>query len=464
MNASDRSNAKTEIGVADAIYDLYRSRQAEAARLVRLVKWLAWAVAAIVAVLLPASYFVVGYSYEARHLVTEANLQSANLSRSDGTVLESWRKDPTRLRALLPLAAGAHKDVMYRIIGEDGGIVTVIGFAQDNPILTRGAMLAFEDGTVALLEVERSLMPLLYRTAIAAATGLVLAGTLLLIFWMVPARIIGRTFGRLVQSETDLVLARDHAEAANRAKSEFLAVMSHELRTPLNAIIGFAEMMLRNSFGPLGHKRYEEYVGDIHASGRHLLEMVNDILDLTKAEAGKLELQVEAVDMIEVADTACRMVAPQARAESIMVSNRLPRNLPLLQGDERRLTQILLNFISNAVKFTNAGGRIDIDGFIEADGSMLISVRDNGIGIAEADLPRVMKIFQQVENGHTRRYGGTGLGLPLAQRLIELQGGSLILESKLGYGTHVAARFPASLIRPRVETLVAEIVTLARAG
>jgi signal transduction histidine kinase len=464
VSAFDQSNAETEVEVADAIYDLFRSRQAEAGRLVRLVTWLAWAVAAIVVILLPASYFTVGYSYEVRHLVTEANLQSVNLSRADGAVLESWRKDPASLRALLPLAADAHKDVMYRVIAEDGTLVAVIGFVQQNPILTRGALLTFTDGTVGLLEVQRSLTPLLYRTAIAAATGLVLAAALLLIFWMVPARIIGRTFSRLVQSETDLVLARDHAEAANRAKSEFLAVMSHELRTPLNAIIGFAEMMQRNSFGPLGHKRYDEYVGDIHASGRHLLEMVNDILDLTKAEAGKLELQQETVDMVDVTETTCRMVAPQARAESITVNNRLPRNLPLLRGDERRLTQILLNFVSNAVKFSNTGGRVDIEGLVEEDGTLEISVRDNGIGIAEADIPRVMKIFQQADNGHTRRYGGTGLGLPLAKRLIELQGGSMVLESKLECGTRVIARFPASLTVPRTDTPVAQVMPLARAG
>jgi signal transduction histidine kinase len=464
VSALDRSDAETDVEVADAIYDLFRSRQGEAARLVRLVKWLAWAVAAIVAVLLPASYFVVGYSYEARHLVTEANLQSGNFSRMDGAVLDSWHQDPASLEALLPLSADAHKDVMYRIIGEDGAVVAVIGFAQQNPMLMRGALLTFTDGTVALLEVQRSLMPLLYRTAIAGAIGLVLATALLLIFWMMPAKIIMRTFNRLVQSETDLVLARDHAEAANRAKSEFLAVMSHELRTPLNAIIGFAEMMQRSSFGPLGSKRYEEYVGDIHASGRHLLEMVNDILDLTKAEAGKLELVEEAVDMVDVADTTCRMVAPQARAEGITLNNRLPLHLPLLRGDERRLTQILLNFVSNAVKFSNSGGRVDIDGQVEEDGSLLISVHDAGIGIAEADIPRVMKIFQQVENGHTRRYGGTGLGLPLAKRLIELQGGAMVLESKLGSGTRVSARFPASLTLPRAETPVAQIVPLARAG
>jgi len=443
--------------------NLSRARQKEAARLLRLVTWLAWAVAVIVAVLLPASYFVVGYSYEARHLLSEANLQGANLSRAEGAPLDTWRRDPASVEALLPLSAEAHKDVLYRIIGEDGGVVAAIGFPQADPLLTRGALLTFDDGTVALLEVERSMMPLLYRTAIAAAAGLALAMAVLLVFWIVPARIIDRVFGRLALSEIDLVLARNYAESANRAKSEFLAVMSHELRTPLNAIIGFAEMMQRGSFGPLGHKRYEEYVGDIHASGRHLLEMVNDILDLTKAEAGKLELLEETVDMAEVADITCRMVAPQARTQNIAVVNRLPRNLPMLRGDERRITQIVLNFLSNAVKFSHDGGRVDIDGFVDEEGALHISVRDAGIGIAEADIPRVMQIFQQVDNGHSRRYGGTGLGLPLAKRLTELHGGSVVLESKLGSGTRVTA-FPAARVVPPAEPISAVVVPLARAG
>lgn len=452
-------------GTTQIVQGLSRSRQQEAARLLRLVTWIAWAVAIIVAALLPASYFVVGYSYEARHLLTEANLQGANLSRVEGALLETWRKDPASLEALLPLSAeAAHKDVLYRIIGEDGAVVAAIGFPQAEPILTRGALLTFDDGTVALLEVQRSITPLLYRTAIAAAVGLTLAVALLLIFWIVPARIIGRVFARLALSETDLILARNYAESANRAKSEFLAVMSHELRTPLNAIIGFAEMMQRGSFGPLGHKRYEEYVGDIHASGRHLLEMVNDILDLTKAEAGKLELVEEHVDFAEVADIACRMVAPQARLLNISVVNHLPRNLPLLRGDERRLTQIVLNFLSNAVKFSHHGGRVDIDGLIDDDGSLTVTVRDTGIGIAEADIPRVMQIFQQVDNGHSRRYGGTGLGLPLAKRLIELHGGSVTLESKLGAGTRVTARFPAARIMEKTEPHIAVVVPLARVG
>jgi len=271
-------------------------------------------------------------------------------------------------------------------------------------------------------------------------------------------------FDRLARSEVDLMLARDHAESASRAKSEFLAVMSHELRTPLNAILGFAEMIQRGSFGPLGHKRYDEYIGDIHSSGRHLLEMVNDILDLTKAEAGKLDLIEVSVSAAEIADAACRMVAPQARARHIIVSNRIARTLPMLRGDERRLTQIMLNFASNAVKFSNDGGRVELDAFLDEDGSFAVMVRDNGIGIAEADIPRVMQVFQQADHGHARRYGGTGLGLPLAKKLIELHGGSLVLESKQDSGTRIIARFPASRVIAAAETPAGNVIPLVRAS
>jgi signal transduction histidine kinase len=458
----EQAKAPTETGGLPAVLPMPQQR--EAARLVRLMHRLAWAVAAIVTLLIPASYFIVGYSYEARHLLTEAKLQAVSLSQAGDGALETWRNDPETLAALLPLSADAHKDVAYRIIDEHGQIIAVIGFAQQDPILTRGALLTFDDGDVALLEVQRSLLPLLSRTAIAAAVGVALAAVLLLIFWMLPTRIINGVFHRLARSEIDLMLARDHAESANRAKSEFLAVMSHELRTPLNAILGFAEMMQRGSFGPLGHKRYDEYVGDIHSSGRHLLEMVNDILDLTKAEAGKLDLVVESVSVAEIADAACRMVAPQARARGIIVGNRISRTLPMLRGDERRLTQIMLNFVSNAVKFSNDGGRVELDAFIDEDGSLAVIVRDNGIGIADADIPRVMQIFQQADHGHARRYGGTGLGLPLAKKLIELHDGSLDIESKLGLGTRIVARFPASRVIAVVESPAANVIPLVRAS
>ena len=458
----EQANGLTETGGLPALLPL--SRQREAARLARLMHRLAWAVATIVTLLIPASYFVVGYSYEARHLLTEASLQGASLSQAGKGALAAWQADPEALEVLLPLSADAHKDVAYRIIDAEGHIVAVIGFAQQDPILTRGSLLTFDDGNVALLEVQRSLLPLLSRTAIAAAIGIALATVLLLIFWLLPMRIINGVFNRLARSEGDLVLARDHAESANRAKSEFLAVMSHELRTPLNAIIGFAEMMQRSSFGPLGNKRYEEYVGDIHMSGRHLLEMVNDILDLTKAEVGKLDLFDDSVDVAETGDAACRMVAPLARTKDIVVSNRIARSLPMLRGDERRLTQIMLNFVSNAVKFSNDGGRVELDAFLDEDGSLAVMVRDNGIGIADADIPRVMQIFQQADNSHTRRHGGTGLGLPLAKKLIELHGGSLVMESKLGLGTRVIARFPASRVIAVAEEPAANVIPLVRAG
>jgi signal transduction histidine kinase len=434
---------------ASATADLSLWRKEQSSRIICVIAWLAGAIGMIVALLVPASYFIVGYSYEARHLVTEAALQGASLSRAGAASIDAWRANPAELQALLPVAADSHKDVMYSLFDETGAIVAEYGRVQQAPVIVRGALLTFDDGTLALLEVERSLMPLLLRTAIAGAAGLVLAGVLLVVAWRLPARVIRRVFDRLVRSEMALLEAYDSAETANRTKSEFLATMSHELRTPLNAIIGFADMMARAGFGPLGHKRYEEYVADIRASGTHLLEMVNDILDITKAEAGKLELADDPMDVAEVADAALRMVAPQARTAGVAVHNRIPRDLPFLRGDERRVTQVVLNLTANAIKFTDAGGSVDLWGYVDGSGDMVVCVRDTGIGIAEADIDRVMKVFQQAESGHTRRYGGTGLGLPLAKRLVESHGGSLLLESQLGAGTSVTFRFPAARLSVR---------------
>ena len=232
-------------------------------------------------------------------------------------------------------------------------------------------------------------------------------------------------------------IASETAESASRAKSEFLANMSHELRTPLNAIIGFSEMMQREMFGPLGDRRYKEYSGDILSSGQHLLALINDILDMSKIEAGKLTLRPEPLDLIEIVEDVIRLVRTRAEAGGLTLAVEIPA-LPTVEADYRALKQILLNLLSNAVKFTPRGGRVEITAAEGPDRRVRISVRDTGIGIAEADLSRLARPFEQIESQHSKTQQGTGLGLALTKSLVERHGGALDIESQSGVGTTVS--------------------------
>ncbi|MBI3706403.1 MAG: PAS-domain containing protein [Proteobacteria bacterium] len=244
------------------------------------------------------------------------------------------------------------------------------------------------------------------------------------------------------QGEDRLREAKEAAEIANRTKTEFLANMSHELRTPLNAIIGFAEIIDQEMFGPVSVPRYKEYVHDICESGLHLLRLINDILDVSKAEAGKIDLSDDIVDMHEIIDACIRLVGPRARENEIAVHWSLAGALPPLRADERRLKQILLNLLSNAVKFTPPGGSVTVEIVIEPTAGLVLRVADTGIGIAEADIPRALEPFGQVDSTLTRKYEGSGLGLPLTKALMELHGGTLQIASKVGTGTTVTVTFP----------------------
>jgi signal transduction histidine kinase len=240
---------------------------------------------------------------------------------------------------------------------------------------------------------------------------------------------------------------REKAEAANSAKTAFLANVSHELRTPLNAIIGFSEMMQRQLFGPLGSERYRSYVTDIHSSGTHLLDIISDILDLSKAEAGKLTLHEEAVQPCEVIDACLRMFMETTAAHGVRLSFDVPERRPLLFADPRLLRQVVANLVSNAVKFTQPGGLVAVACGPASDGSYKITVEDTGVGIAEENLAKVLEPFVQVESAYSRKHAGTGLGLPLVRKIVELHGGKIELRSRLGVGTAVTARFPAARVR-----------------
>jgi signal transduction histidine kinase len=238
--------------------------------------------------------------------------------------------------------------------------------------------------------------------------------------------------------------AKDQAEAASRTKSEFLANMSHELRTPLNAMIGFSEIIHQQIFGPIGEARYIDYAKDIHASGTHLLQVINDILDISKAEAGKVELREDPVDLARALATCAKLVTPRAEAGQVRLEIAVPEDAPQLLADEQRFRQIALNLLSNAVKFTPPGGRVRAACAREKDGGLRLEIADTGIGMREQDIPRALEPFGQIDSALARRFEGTGLGLPLTKKLVELHGGALELRSRPGEGTAAIVRFPAA--------------------
>ena len=247
---------------------------------------------------------------------------------------------------------------------------------------------------------------------------------------------------RIIEAKNEIAnLLLVEANKANHSKSEFLANMSHELRTPLNAIIGFSDIMDKETFGPLGNKHYAAYVKDIASSGHHLLSIINDILDLAKAEANKLTLEDREIDLVQVVGESIRMCEPRALQNGVRLTLQSCADQVIVQADAKLILQILLNLVSNAVKFSHEGGHVDVSLDV-SDRSVLIRVRDRGIGIPAPDVERVLRPFEQVENSLTRQHSGTGLGLPYAVKLAELHGGTLWIESQVNVGTSVTVALP----------------------
>lgn len=241
--------------------------------------------------------------------------------------------------------------------------------------------------------------------------------------------------------------AKDEAEIANRAKSEFLANMSHELRTPLNAINGFSEMIFAEALGPIGNVEYQKYASYIKEAGVHLLALINDLLDISKIEAGSIELTDDNIDVADLLRYCMAMIRERADAEDVRIFVDIDEELlPLLRADETRVRQIVLNLMSNAVKFTPAGGTVTVRAWYHIDRGFVLQVADTGIGIAPENIPKALARFEQVESTLDRTYEGTGLGLPLTKSLVEHHGGRMDLHSELGVGTVVTVSLPADRV------------------
>ena len=247
----------------------------------------------------------------------------------------------------------------------------------------------------------------------------------------------------LEAAHAQVVAERERAELASYAKSEFLAKMSHELRTPLNAVIGFTDVMRSEAFGPIGNDRYRQYLNDITYSSAHLLQMINDLLDLSTIEIGKLRINTDNVSLDDVIEGVASLMRIQAEQAEIELQQEHRAQRVRLRADEHRLRQVLVNLLSNAIKFTPKSGQVTIATDIDASGGLSICISDTGIGMSPADLSLVFAPFQQIDHGIARRYDGAGLGLTIAKNLAELQGGTLTLSSELGKGTSVTLRFPS---------------------
>jgi len=390
-----------------------------------------------------------------------------------GWAIEAWRDDASQSREAEVDAclreAQESADTLRSKSGPSGNGAIVSMYAVANPALQEMRRLFIAgvppgSGSVAvqMLEstrtTEEKLQDLLadsrkaasrmlgaqerrldaFASAVAVLTGFVVLLVLGLGFLLLRQQ---RVLALKEQAEMSLLSAMRSAEEANRAKSDFLANMSHELRTPLNAIIGFSSMIEDQMLGPLGNTRYGDYARDIRASGEHLLSIISDILDLSKVEAGRLELQEEEIDAQALMQSALRLVRTKAEGAGLALSLLPMDHSVTLFVDRRALLQVLLNLLSNAVKFTPRG-EVTLFGAMLADGSFQICVRDTGIGMTPAQLQRVFEPFYQVQTALTRQQPGTGLGLPLSERLMRLHGGTLRLESSVGVGSRAYITLP----------------------
>ncbi len=448
------------------VYDL---NQIE--RLRRTMRRLALIVALATGLSIPLGFFTISFHDLIEDMEHHADMAGEQVSEYAYAHGATWSYGGERLQEIIAHGRTLHGDLYQAVSLPDGQPITHHGHPPSWPSASISHYVVVASGVIATISVSKSLLPLFLHTGLVAIFALILGGSVYGVMHLLPLRALDRTLAqlqdslksieahatettyaydelkrqhRLVEETTqELMRARDQAETADRTKSAFLATMSHELRTPLNAIIGFSEMLTQEVFGPLGSTRYKDYCQSICESGRHLLSVINDVLDISKIEAGKLELHCEEVDLPELLEFCARLVRSKVLEGGVELEVVPTREaLPVISADPVKLKQVVLNLLSNALKFTPQGGKVSLAASTGGDNGVTLRVSDTGIGMTEEELEVALQPFQQVDNSHTRKYEGTGLGLPLAKGLVEQHGGVLNIESQSGRGTCVSIWLP----------------------
>jgi two-component system cell cycle sensor histidine kinase PleC len=302
----------------------------------------------------------------------------------------------------------------------------------------QGIVTAIVELSYDVAGIKSHLQPFQYLLSLVV---LVISICVYLVVWLLSSR-AQSMIAKQHEVNKELAEARERAENESQEKSKFLANISHELRTPLNAIIGFSDIIKTESMGPMGNEQYRDYINDINSSGVHLLSLINDILDYSKAEAGKLEVDTVDVDLTKTIKNSMRLVLPRAQEAKVTLVENIPEKHIIMTADPKRMKQILLNLLSNAVKFTPEKGEVKLSAW-EKDGKITIEVADTGIGISHKNIAKAMSTFGQVDSSLSRRYEGTGLGLPFTRKLTLMMGGTFDIQSEEGLGTTITLVFPS---------------------
>ncbi len=428
-------------------------------------------VTTVVLLSIPSLFALAGIRALHDHAVLEATLTADRVADHAGSAGSDWQPAPNGLRSVLDLSTVTGLQVERALIGRDGRVVLNPALTVPRPVLTARAPVVVRGAWIGDVVVSVSLRSTLVETAFVLGFAALMAAGLYLVIDRVALRalrhaldhlqaavrerdralretsdalaLLGRQNARLKSTSEELSRARDAALTADRSKSMFLAAMSHELRTPLNAIIGFSEVMARQLYGPIGQQKYSDYAADIRASGDHLLALIDDVLDLSRVAAGKLSLRREPLHVIEQVENCCRLVEGRAVDAGIRLQHSARNAVdPTILGDRVRFRQILLNLLTNAVKFTERGGQVRVETETGSDRSVTVRIADTGIGMSSEDLERVFRPFERIDVGSSRPTEGAGLGLALSRALVREHDGELHIASTPGKGTTVTLTFP----------------------